>query len=174
MTQFAKPIAQRPQSWLAQLKAQANATAAGGTEYIVEYPGRKAGETMPESERGNTVAILGDISHDHAGTSTGLSGWGVAVKRLDGNWIQLGGPGTLYGPYEAFSTNMPAAGEEHTVEVEHHMPTTPIAVFGGVKDGFFASCMGWRWTATSTHIAITFHTLVTQGKVEAYLHFMAL
>lgn len=91
MTNFAKPVAQRPQNWLAQLRGLAAANAAGGTAYTVEYPKRQAGETIPESERGVSVAITGNVETDHEGTATGLSGWGQAVKNTSsGNWEKLG------------------------------------------------------------------------------------
>jgi hypothetical protein len=80
MTAYAKPVAQRPQQWLANLRTLATTNAAGGTEYTVEYPTRKAGDTRSESERGVTTAISGsDLSHDHQGNPTGLAGSGVAV-----------------------------------------------------------------------------------------------
>lgn len=91
MTNFAKPVAQRPQNWLAQLRGLAAANAAGGTAYTVEYPKRKAGDTTPESERGVSVAITGNVETDHEGAPTGLTGWGQAVKNTStGNWEKVG------------------------------------------------------------------------------------
>ena len=72
MTQFAKPVAQRPQNWLAQLRNLAAANAAGGTSFTVIFPKREAGDTRPESERGETMAINGDLRFDHEGNETGL------------------------------------------------------------------------------------------------------
>jgi hypothetical protein len=88
LTQFAKPVAQRPQNWLAQLRSLAAANAAGGTSYTVEYPKRGAGDTTPESERGVSMGIIGNLSHDHEGNSTGLTGWGQASKKT-GSWVKL-------------------------------------------------------------------------------------
>jgi hypothetical protein len=79
MTAYAKPVAERPQNWLAQLRTLAAASAATTTQFTVEYPPRKAGDTRPESERGVSVAIIGNLSHDHQGNPTGLTGWGHAV-----------------------------------------------------------------------------------------------
>jgi hypothetical protein len=80
VTNFARPVAQRPQNWLANLRALAAANASGGTQYQIEYPKRKAGDTRPESQRGESMSIIGsDLSHDHAGNPTGLTGAGVAV-----------------------------------------------------------------------------------------------
>jgi len=88
-------------------------------------------------------------------------------------WVVQGAWPVSYGPFTAFSTNLPLAGEEKKVEVEHGMPTTPVAVWGGLQDGFYSACLGWRWEATATTISITFHTLQAQTKVEGHLVFMA-
>lgn len=88
MTNFAKPVAQKPLNWLAQLRSLAAANAATSTEYVVEYPQRKAGDERKESERGVSMGIIGNLSHDHAGNSTGLTGWGQASKKT-GSWVKL-------------------------------------------------------------------------------------
>lgn len=88
MTAYAKPVAQRPQNWLAQLRGLAAANAATSTQYVVEYPARKAGDKTPESERGVSMGIIGNLTHDHAGNSTGLTGWGQASKKT-GSWVRL-------------------------------------------------------------------------------------
>jgi hypothetical protein len=88
MTAYAKPVAERPQNWLAQLRNLAAASAATTTEYVVEYPERKAGDTRPESERGVSMGIKGNLTHDHAGNPTGLTGWGQASK-ASGSWKKL-------------------------------------------------------------------------------------
>jgi hypothetical protein len=88
MTAYVKPVAQRPQQWLANLRGLAATSAATTTEYVVEYPERKAGDTRGESERGVSMGIIGNLSHDHAGNSTGLTGWGQASKKT-GVWIKL-------------------------------------------------------------------------------------
>jgi hypothetical protein len=92
VTQFAKPVAQRPQNWLAQLRALAAANAATSTQYVVEHPPRtkkEAEEEIPESERGVCTAIIGNLAAEPDGTSTGLSGWGIAVL-ANGVWVSLG------------------------------------------------------------------------------------
>lgn len=110
MTNFAKPVAQRPQNWLAQLRALSAANAAGGTSYTVEYPKRKTGDTTPESERGVSVAITGNVETDHEGNATGLAGWGQAVKNTStGNWEKVSGATAFATGAEAVNANVTAS-----------------------------------------------------------------
>jgi hypothetical protein len=88
MTNFVKPVEQRPQAWLAHLRTLAATSAATTTEYVVEYPPRTAGDTRGESERGVSMGIKGSLTHDHAGNATGLTGWGQASKKT-GSWVKL-------------------------------------------------------------------------------------
>lgn len=91
MTNFAKPVNQRPANWLAQLRNLATANAATSTQYVVEYPPRtkkEAEKGIPESERGVCMSIIGNLAHDHAGNPTGLTGWGQASKKT-GSWVKL-------------------------------------------------------------------------------------
>ena len=99
-----------------------------------------------------------------------LSGSSNGLAALSG---QLAAGINLYGPFTASSGNLPVAGEEHSVTVAHKMPTTPVAVFGGLQDGFYSPCLGWRWEADAVHVTITFHTLQSQSKVEGTLKFLA-
>jgi hypothetical protein len=100
MPNYAKPVAQKPQNWLAALRALSTANAAGGTEYIYEYPRRSKTEAeagTPESERGVCVAILGNIAFGPRGEPTSLSGWGIAVF-AGGKWVKVSGGGGGEGP----------------------------------------------------------------------------
>ncbi len=76
---------------LNHMKQTGAANAALGTEYVTEAPRREAGDERPESERIQTTAIVGKLSHDHAGNPTGLGdAWGIAVQEpKTGAWSQL-------------------------------------------------------------------------------------
>lgn len=76
---------------LAEVKRTTAANAAAGTEFVTEAPRREAGDTRPESERLQTTAIIGKLSHDHEGNETGLGNvFGVAVAEpKTGTWTQL-------------------------------------------------------------------------------------
>jgi hypothetical protein len=60
---------------LAQLKQAQAALQAQRTQYVVD-------------ENGVCQAIIGNLSHDQAGTATGLSGFGVASHH-SGSWVQV-------------------------------------------------------------------------------------
>jgi len=91
MPNYARPVAQKPQNWLAGLRNLSTANASGGTEYIYEYPKGSPG-SGGEAARGVPIAILGNIAHGPSGESTGLSGWGIAVYH-EGKWVQVTGGG---------------------------------------------------------------------------------
>jgi hypothetical protein len=75
---------------LAAVKGTAQLLNSGGTEYVVEYPKRKAGDTRKESERGVSVAITGNLEYDHKGNKTGLLGWGQAVYNTGtSKWVKV-------------------------------------------------------------------------------------
>jgi hypothetical protein len=112
VTAYAKPVAQRPQNWLAQLRALAAANAATSTQYVVEHPPRtkkEAEEETPESERGVCTAIIGNLAAEPDGTSTGLSGWGIAVKSANGAWVKVSGAGPFVNGAEAVNASATAA-----------------------------------------------------------------
>jgi hypothetical protein len=73
---------------LAEVKQTAAANTAAQTEYTLELPKREATDHRPESERAVSVAIIGDISHDHQGNPTGLTGRGHASHKT-GSWVKL-------------------------------------------------------------------------------------
>ena len=66
---------------VAEVHRTSAANAAASTEYVTECPQREAGDKRPESERIQSTAIIGKVTHDHAGNETGLEGFGVAVQQ---------------------------------------------------------------------------------------------
>jgi hypothetical protein len=75
MPNYPQPTAQ----WLAQqlsgLKVDVAALKATKTQYVVD-------------PSGVCQAIVGDITHDHEGNATGLTGWGIASFKTKA-WVQL-------------------------------------------------------------------------------------
>jgi hypothetical protein len=120
MPNYPKPVAQRPANWLANLRTLAATNAAGGTNYTLEHPRREAGDTRPESERGVSVAITGNITFDHKGNHTGIGTpeapvFGQAVYH-EGAWHKVtGGEGGGGGSYTG---KAPIAVSGTTIELE--------------------------------------------------------
>jgi hypothetical protein len=70
---------QPPEQWFAQrLAALAQDVAAlkkQSTQYVID-------------NTGVCQAIIGNLTHDHEGKSTGLTGWGLASYKT-GSWVKL-------------------------------------------------------------------------------------
>lgn len=75
MPPFQQPSAQ----WLAQRLAQLARDVAGLKQQTTQY--------VIDSE-GNCQAIVGNLTHDHEGNLTGLTGWGLASHKT-GSWVKL-------------------------------------------------------------------------------------
>jgi hypothetical protein len=87
---YARPASQWFGRKLAEVKQTAAANTAGSTEYTLEVPERKAGDTRKEHERAESVAIIGNLSHDHKGKATGLTGFGHAVYDTETKaWVKV-------------------------------------------------------------------------------------
>jgi hypothetical protein len=69
---YARPASQWLGRKLAEVKQTAAANTAGSTEYVIELPVRKPGDTRPEHKRAISTAITGDIRFDHQGNETKL------------------------------------------------------------------------------------------------------
>ncbi len=53
-----------------------------------EIAALRATRTQYVTDKGVCQVIIGDISHDHEGTATGLTGWGIASFKTKA-WVQL-------------------------------------------------------------------------------------
>jgi hypothetical protein len=80
---YPQPTDQWFANLLSQLRQGVAALSAGGTFYVVDPT-----ILNPSAGSPNCKAIIGDISHDNFGNSTGLSGWGFASHKT-GSWVQL-------------------------------------------------------------------------------------
>lgn len=88
-----------------------------------------------------------------------IEGWLAGVDERLANLERLATlGGSLYGPVTATVGTL-KSGEEKTVTVAHGIGRTPIAVLGGLQDGFFSAELSWRWEANATNVSITFHNL---------------
>lgn len=114
MPQVPRPANEWFAQQLAQLKAQIAGLQATSTQYITDPT-----ITEPSAGKPNCVVIIGDVSHDNFGNSTGLTGWGIASKS-SGTWAQAGGGSASVGPWEnlTFGTNIEEGSHKPMVRKE--------------------------------------------------------